>query len=73
MIYYLIFIYYILWLQNSNLILKSDLTALVCFSDAKFSLIIYMVHIMSVKYFLGTGWLIGICFFRKMMKCSFLK
>ena len=42
MIYYLIFIYYILWLQNSNLILKSDLTARICFSDAEFSLIIYM-------------------------------
>ena len=38
MIYYLIFIYYILWLQNSNLILKSDLTALICFSDDEFSL-----------------------------------
>ncbi len=73
MIYYLIFIYYILWLQNSNLILKSDLTALVCFSDAEFSLIIYMVHIMSVKYFLGAGGMIGICLFRKMMKCNFLK
>lgn len=55
MIYYLIFIYYILWLQNSNLILKSDLTALICFSDAEFSLIIYMMHIMSVKYFFGGG------------------
>ena len=53
MIYYLIFIYYILWLQNSNLILKSDLTALICFSDAEFSLIIYMMYIMSVKYFFG--------------------
>ena len=51
MIYYLIFIYYILWLQNSNLILKSDLTALICFSDDEFSLIISMAHIMSVKYF----------------------
>lgn len=56
MIYYLIFIYYILWLQNSNLILKSDLTARIYFSDAEFSLIIYMMHIMSVKYFFG-GWL----------------
>ena len=41
---------------NSNLILKSDLTARICFSDAEFSLIIYMMHIMSVKYFFG-GWL----------------
>ena len=43
--------------QNGiDLILKSDLTALICFSDAEFSLIIYMMHIMSVKYFFG-GWM----------------
>jgi len=71
MIYYLIFIYYILWLQNSNLILKSDLTALICFSDDKFYLIIYMVHIRSVKYFLKDGWMIGICLFRKWWNAVF--
>ena len=49
MIYYLIFIYYSLWLQNSNLKKKSDINALITITEAKITKIIYFSSSIFLK------------------------